>query len=169
MFSIAARPPQVPTPAAIVLDDAFPFEEYVAVATRVGVVNAALKQEMIRRVCAARGLRLFDVVAVRAYLDAQFGDVPWGWKPLRTDDVGKLVAGHDRPNGQIQQRRYNGAVPLPVLLTVEAIAAAVPRVCFYVSDRADSQTDPEDPFLLVAASGMDDLIVERWDEPNFIG
>lgn len=151
-------------------------DDYIDAARRVGVINAATKRGMILRICAEMGLRVYPLGAVEKFMDAQFGhakkgsDPTWGWRPLREADRDKLISNRDdgMPNGCIAKRLYHGAVPLPVLLTVERIAEAVPDVHFYVTDKVNA-TAEEDPFLAVTAAGMNMLIVERWDEPNFKG
>lgn len=145
------------------------YDQYVAVATKIGFsTNPAMTNQILRHKCASLGLRIYNSDEVGKYLDDQFKEVPWGWKPLRDVDVNKLESTHKHLNGRIQLNKYQGAVPLPVLLTVEALLEVAPNVHFYVSDRTERDPADEDPFLMVSSAGMNSLIVERWDEPNFI-
>ncbi len=172
------EPPAPPRPSAVPVpqtDDA-EHRVYVETATRLGVVNAAVKREMVLHLAQEMGLRLYDRRAVEAYLDSVFGRPErtyhgsWGWRPLRQLDADRKLRFAEFDgwrNGNILAGIYHGAVPLPVLLTVERLASHVPDLQFYISDKNDSPKYTEDPFLMVLSEGMDPLIIERWDEPSF--
>ncbi len=146
--------------------------QYIEKARALGVVNGALKEEMLLAFLRENGIRVYPLEKVREYLDGVFGKVKnwdpptWVWRPLRDDDDGKLQSNHDSRNGRIVRGVYQQAIPFPVLLTIEKIISIVPDVHFYVSDRSSSSKD-EDPFLAVTTAGMDMLVIERWDEPTF--
>jgi hypothetical protein len=119
--------------------------------------------------------------------------IVWVWKPLRKEDMGKLTnfgGIHNEhfvekkvslwkkilegewywrrqipSDGQISQGQYGLKVPYPVLLTAQKVAAAFPQVHFYVSDYESRNPDP---FLAVTAVGMEFLVIEHWDEPDFL-
>ena len=156
-------------------------QEYIEKAKILGVVNGALKEEMLIALLKENGIRIYPYNKVEEYLNQMFGHPckcrpgtvhfnecrTWGWHPLREIDDGKLISNRLVANGTIQRGTYQQAIPLPVLLTVEKIVAAVPDIHFYVSGRVVPRSD--DPFLAVTAAGMNMLIIERWDEPSFRG
>ena len=94
--------------------------EYVEKAKALGVVNAALKQEMLLALLRENGISIYPYEKVKAYLDKMFGlcqrrhdfgsHYPscdtWGWHPLRAEDNGKLSSGHNDVNGRIQSGIY---------------------------------------------------------------
>ena len=153
--------------------------EYVEKAKSLGVVNGSLKREMVLAFLKENGICVYPLDKVVAYLDKMFGYpckcepncghcldcTTWGWRPLREADADKLTSTHGQANGQIMKGVYHPPVPLPVLLTVEKVAEAVPGIHFYVSDA--TRPSDRDPFLAVAANGMGMLVIERWDEPSF--
>lgn len=156
-------------------------QEYIKKAKILGVFNGALKEEMLLAFLKENGISIYPYSKVEEYLDKMFGHpckcppgsnhyfecCTWGWHPLREVDDGKLTSTRTVANGRIERGTYQQAVPLPVLLTVEKIVAAVPDIHFYVSGRVVPRS--EDPFLAVTAVGMNMLIIERWDEPSFRG
>lgn len=80
------------------------------------------------------------------------------WAPAHN---GFIIGGQDR-------ELYSKPVPMPVLLTVQRIVEKFPEAKFYVSDKANVQIEPRDPFLLVVHLDQQ-YIIERWDEPSFRG
>lgn len=173
--SVPPQPQSAPAPAI----DPDLHLEYVDTAKRLGVVNGALKREMLLHACREHGINVYERRAVERYLETVFGRPrgrtfhgTWGWRPLRQVDERKVEfpdLDSWGQSGHILRGLYQGAVPLPVLLTVERLSAAVPDVYFFVSDKNEQSDYTLDPFLMVCAPGMAQLIVERWDEPNFRG
>lgn len=159
--------------------------EYIETAKGVGVINAPVRREMLFALLKEMGLSIYPYDKVAAYLDHMFGldlngNQTWGWRPLREEDdkpkFGTLPYG-PRFNGMVLRETYQKAVPLPVLLTVQRIAEAVPGVHFFVSDQVTAR-DRLDPFLAVSVGDTSEFflsdqlgtgmnIIERWDEPSF--
>lgn len=178
---VEAPKASVVAPSRISMEPRMADEErrvYIEKAKALGVINGALKEEMLLNFLKESGLGFFSYEKVEAYLDNMFGKArhryspTWGWRPLRPEDQGKLSrdrADVDRnPNNGFLGGTYQKAVPMPVLLTVQRVFEAVPDVYFYVSDQVvvNGQTDP---FLSVSAVGMTMYVIERWDEPSFRG
>lgn len=195
---IFAGPVPVPQkqPVAIVepLADAAFCEEYAAVALELGYSTPQLKQGAFQRFLSERGVSVYDRAKVSAYLDAQYGPpkarpgngavATWGWRPLTpgnspidSDDGavatawgGGFVSWNWTANGSLMAgvEPYQKPIPMPVLLTAQAIKRAFPDARFYVSDEVHERDAIRDPFLLVRFEGVS-YIVERWDEPSFRG
>ena len=151
------------------------LKKYVTVAEKIGFVNGALLSAQLRDFFAEEGISLYDYNKVSSFLAEKTKIertktnkryLVWCWKPLRMSDLNQLT--NNVPwgeNGGISSELYHGAVPYPVLLTMEKIAQRFgDQVRFYVSDYASVNPDP---FLAVSGIGIDFFIVERWDEPNF--
>lgn len=151
------------------LDDAA-MEEYAKVSAAVGIDCCTdLTRERLVRCLREENIHVFSTTQVVAYLDDKLG-LEWEWRGLR-----KLDAKH-MPDGTwshtVGERKikfagdvYRGAVPLPVLLTVQKIQAHdIPDIYFYVSARKDEDGDP---FLMITSRWLGVYVVERWDEPNF--
>lgn len=145
------------------------MDEYVRVAAEIGVDCCTdLVREKLIRCLREENIHRYQNDQVVNYLDDQLG-ADWEWRGLRTVDVEHLSGWW--MNKTEKQRRidfskqpYRGAVPLPVLLTVQKIQKAVPEVFFYVSAPKDNDGDP---FLAVTNRWLDVYVVERWNEPNF--
>ena len=175
--SAVAQKPAVPIPVRVAVRPLMEPSErdaYVKKASAVGVINGAVKEELLLAFLEQSGLGNYSLARVEAYLDDQFGKpeyykATWGWRSLRSGDQDQVTDHkHVGENGRIfRSGIYQGRVPYPVLETVERIAAAVPGVYFFISDRA--LPGEGDPFLMVTAPGMNHFIVERWDEPSFRG
>lgn len=102
--------------------------------------------------------------------------VEWYWRPLRQRDaLASVYGGGGNLQNSLAQAQSQGAserhtpydkpIPMPVLLTVAAIAEKLPDARFYVTDYAERKPDP---FLGIMLPGMAEVIVlERWQEPAF--
>ena len=165
----------VRVPAHPSFDDDEGRKTYIDTARKLGVINAAVKLEMLLDLLQKKGLGVYPYKKVEAYLDEMFGKAvddyypSWGWRPLRAEDNGALQRtrqARQNPNGDILRGVYQKAIPYPVLLTVQEIIETVPGVHFFVSDEA-RRSNFEDPFLAVSCAGMDMCVIERWDEPSF--
>ena len=168
-------PPAPPERTALASSAALP-EGYMETARKVGVLNGAMKEALVRGALAEMGLAPYRYEEVRAYLDGLFGRAKnwrhtWGWRPLREVDRKTAELSPEwNTNGHTLNRTYQLAVPLPVLHTIERLSAAVPGLGFFVSDQITAQDNAAgDPFLVVMAPGMPILVIEQWDEPNFTG
>ena len=154
------------------------FKKYQQVAEAIKFRPGALVEAELKNFLFQQRITIFPYDKVAAYLDGIFGphrnegarveDTTWGWRPLRyNDSIGVNFPSTHRGNGFLLRDRYQYAVPLPVLLCVQQIEKAVPKICFVVSD-AVTPHDKTDPFLGITAAGMNDiLVVERWNEPSF--
>ena len=146
------------------------LKEYAAIAEKIGFTNGALLEAQLRDFFAEEGICLYDYSKVSLFLAEKAKHegpaLIWCWKPLRKGDCGELASNVTwETNGYISKSQYHGAVPYPVLLTVEKIAQRFgEQVHFFVSDY--KAKDP-DPFLAVTGVGIEWFVVERWDEPNF--
>lgn len=90
------------------------------------------------------------------------------WSECGAVGFGGFGKGAMRVIGGKDVALYAKPVPLPVLLTIEAIQQRVPDALFFVSDEARRMPERVDPFLMVLVAG-ERYIVERWDEPSFRG
>jgi hypothetical protein len=146
----------------------------VETAKELGIVNGAVKEEMIKGLCHAMGLHCYNQNEVERYLaSGPYAGKDWGWRAVREVDRVKTLQFRDtdgefkRRSGRIlNDKVYQAAIPLAVMLTMKRFAETVPDVCFYISDTADKPT-MEDPFLLVTGLGVNVFIIEKWDEPAF--
>lgn len=142
--------------------------EYESLLAEIGIEETpGITLEKLRRCLQDESLPGYNKSQVVAYLDEKLGK-EWEWAGLRQVDVDHLSGWVSHSEGQrdvtFSKRVYQGNVPLPVLLTVQKIQKAVPKVCFYVSS---PKVVEGDPFLYVTSRGVAGYIVERWDEPNF--
>jgi len=143
------------------------LEEYLKVCEEIGLTNNAdvISQKLL---CCFKeeNIHVYNGSQVVNYLDKELGDT-WQWRGLRDSDVEHLAGwSQDYKNARdvsFSDRKYNGAIPLPVLLTVKKIMKAVPEAHFYVS----ATEEDGDPFLSVAHRNSPTYIVERWNEPGF--
>jgi hypothetical protein len=150
--------------------DAEEMAEYIRVSAEVGIDCCTdLTREKLLACLREENVHIFDNAQVIAYLDEKLGN-DWEWRGLRTVDVEHLgTTGAWHTTGKPREvyfarQPYRGAVPLPVLLTVQKIQRAVPEVYFYVSAPKGNDGDP---FLCVTNRWLGSYIIERWDEPNF--
>lgn len=145
------------------------MQEYMRVSTEVGIDCCTdLTREKLLACFREENIHVFNMKQVVAYLDDNLGE-DWQWRGLRTVDAAHMPGGSW--SHEVGKRKiffagdvYRGAVPLPVLLTVQKIQKAVPEVFFYVSAR---KNEDGDPFLAVTNRWLGCYVVERWDEPNF--
>jgi hypothetical protein len=143
--------------------------EYIRVSKGIGIDCCSdLVREKLLHCLHDEHIHIYNNAQVVRYLDHKLGD-DWEWRGLRSVDAKLLAGWRTGPDSEVRRVRfssepYRGAVPLPVLLTVDKIQAAVPEVYFYVSA---PKNDDGDPFLAVTSKHLGMYIVERWDEPNF--
>lgn len=143
--------------------------EYLKVAASIGLSSSPIQDEKLRRFLTENGLDCYSSRGVGDFLDIKLGKGQWIWAGLRPVDCEELTGTWTCTMGRgrkihFSDKPYSRKVPLPVLLTVQKIAEAVPEVRFYVSQSKDENADP---FLLVTNRELGLFIVERWDEPNF--
>jgi hypothetical protein len=142
--------------------------EYIRVSEEIGIDCCTdLVREKLLRCLDEESIHVYNHKQVIEYLDEKLGN-DWEWRGLRTIDAEHLAGFHTIQDGarnvNFTKEPYRGAVPLPVLLTVKKIQAAVPEVFFYVSAPKNNDGDP---FLAVTSRQLGMYVVERWDEPNF--
>jgi hypothetical protein len=146
------------------------MDEYARVCAEVGVDCCTdLTREKLMACLREENIHIFNLKQVVAYLDEKIGN-DWDWRGLRSIDTAHMPDGtwtHTVGKREIRfaKEPYRGAVPLPVLLTVQKIQKALPdEVFFYVSAPKDNDGDP---FLMVTNRWLPPYVIERWDEPNF--
>jgi hypothetical protein len=174
-----AAPVRVPVRSVMVLPEV-ETQEYARIAQAIGWNSNAVFELKVRNFLDREGIDIYPYDKVETYLDDQFGHWSewcnygrkWLWRPLRDVDFGlHLSRDLEERNGSIlshQTDSYDGAIPFPVLVTVEKLATQFPDLKFYVSDVPNQKDRPQDdPFVGIAARGMQLLVIERWDEPSF--
>lgn len=167
--AITIQPDPLPIPKASPASPSLSdpeWEEYSRVAEAIGLSSFATTNEKMRRVLRDENIPVYPLIDVISFLDKKLGD-KWEWRGLRDVDAKHLGgwfihATDDHRRVNFSKEQYTQRVPLPVLFTVQKIAALVPEAYFYVS-----ATEDDDPFLLVTAQQMGSFVVERWDEPAF--
>jgi len=143
--------------------------EYARVCAEIGYTCGDLIREKLKAFLHDEGIHIYNHKQVVAYLDEQLGN-DWEWRGLRQADVDELGAsGNWHTTGEPRHvnfavRPYRGAIPLPVLLTIQKIQKAVPEVFFYISSPKNNDGAP---FLMVTTRSMGQYVIERWDEPSF--
>ena len=169
-----------PEPIAATLGP-MPDDDYLRTATEAGLADSAgIILARLRQALSARGLYIYDLESVEDYLDQRFGgsrrsrysELRWTWQAVTHADAMRNDDRHGRgwTNGCIlAAERYQGAVPLPVVETIQALRTAIPELKFLIS--GESKRMPAgDPFLAVWHPSFADLVVvERWDEPSYRG
>jgi hypothetical protein len=187
-----AEPVAIQSAAADGLD-----AEYVKLAKQLGIsgpekaLAERTRADEFAAFISEAGILAYPRERVRAYLNAQYGGTPWGWRAVREKDnpmvvgrraLGSYVAGdgtidngyeawnkrNDILIGGPDTALYAKPIPMPVLLTMKRIEEKFPQATFWISDEAKRLPIPKDPFLMVRFGGLA-LIVERWDEPRFRG
>lgn len=144
-------------------------EEYGRVCAEVGFECGDLIRERLKAFLHDENIHVYDNKQVVEYLDQELGS-DWEWRGLRQADVNELGAtGKWHTTGgprevMFANRPYRGAIPLPVLLTIQKVQKAVPEVCFYISSPKGNDGDP---FLMLTTRYMGPYVIERWDEPSF--
>lgn len=147
------------------------MQEYIRVAEAVGLDSSTdLTRERLLQCFRDENIHVYNMPQVVKYLDAKLGPT-WEWRGLRNKDARHLkgwftAKTETRRRVVFADEPYRGAIPLPVLLTVEKIQKALPNeeIYFYVSAPKDNDGDP---FLCVTSRWMELYIIERWGEPNF--
>jgi hypothetical protein len=144
--------------------------EYIRVSAEIGIDCCTdLTRERLLRCFKEENIHVFNRDQVIEYLDKKLG-TDWEWRGLRQMDAKHLAGWFESKTDTHRQinfakEPYRGAVPLPVLMTVQKIQKAVPNdVYFYIS--APKENDG-DPFLCVTSRWLGVYIIERWNEPNF--
>lgn len=144
--------------------------EYMRVAAEIGLDSCTdLTREKLLSCLRDEGIHVYKIQQVVAYLDQELGN-DWEWRGLRSIDTAHMPGGgwgHTVGDRRIAfaAEPYRGAVPLPVLLTVQKIQKVMgDEVYFYVSAPKDNNGDP---FLMVTSRWLSVYVVERWNEPGF--
>lgn len=181
------EPKEIPAPTS---DEAFEAD-YLKLANELNVNASQLVKQQTAVALSATlsrmGLRVYDRTQVAVFLDSQYGKpvrrsgeylARWAWRPLMTPTTEEMDSfqwmfatrnGFSK-NGLLGYglKTYSKPVPMPVLLSVKEIRAQHPTARFFVSDEISSAeaTPVRDPFLMVVL-GEVEVIVERWNEPNY--
>ena len=164
----------IPTPQTLAAKiDPELGREYTALAAELGIDPGPITKERFKAFLAENGIPCYIYKEVAAYLEKQYGKAgpaspTWGWRPVREIDRQGVAQWHYK-NGMLQRAAsvYKKAIPMPVLYTMKKIKDAFPDAHFFISDEMNDVPKP-DPFLLVAVSDYA-FVVERWDEPGFVG
>lgn len=153
---------------------------YEALAKELNFLPAQLLEEQLLRFLAEKQIQIYSYAEVDAYLaaiaekDGKF----WMWRPLREKDKPNYIwngrvtekhsdqyRGHGSYRDEWNYRPYNKAVPIHILRRVKDIQDRFgDQVKFFVSDYA--VPDP-DPFIMVTALDVKNIIFGVWDEPGF--
>ncbi len=156
------------------------LEEYCQVANSIGFSNGSLLEWRLKNFLTNEGIQVYDYKKVSNYMDAQIQELNraineqnnmfhWEWTALRKKDAKVYL----QNNGHLYSSEYSGRtyekpVPYPVLLTVQKIEKEFgEQVYFFVTDIR--KVPLGDPFLAIVISGIEVMVIERWDEPSFRG
>jgi hypothetical protein len=149
-----------------------PDATYLALAAKLHVGNAAILEAKLERVLHAEMIPVYEYAKVTAYLDhlvakRNYEEVnvkgpwfrsEWSWFSLRKGEHKGIR------EAKVVKPVYQGAIPLPVLMTIDKIQSQLPEARFFISQ----VKEVPDPFLAVSVPGSEKLwVVERWDEPGF--
>lgn len=145
--------------------------EYIRVAEAVGIGDSpAVIAERLLAFMQEENITTYDRQKVYEYLNQELGKGKWEWRGVRKSDVAEFsgwISHYDGGDVMYGAIAYTEKIPLPVLLTIQKVAEAVPGAHFYISELASSKVG--DPFLMVSGRGIGSYIIERWDEPRFRG
>lgn len=161
---------ELPKPKANQVVCDFPLKEYEKVANEVGFLPADLLHKQILQFLRDEKIPVYDYSSVMAYLKRHLEllppqprgkDLVVVWVPLRKkDDWGGYVAGFVHNEGS-----YDKLIPAHVLRDVQKIEVEFKdQVKFFVSDY---KVPNPDPFIMVTALQMLDVVFGIWDEPGF--
>lgn len=172
---------------------------YVRIAETVGFEPAALLEARLLAFFAEHDMKHYAYSEVARYLDAEAEkvsrDAGWWWMPLREKDIvtaftwgkthregyeGNLRfcrTGRDYyRSDRWECRPYNLAVPLRVLVSVEKIEQVFGgKLKFFVTQLGIVESYKQkpmshlDPFIMVTAMDMKNIVFDVWDEPGFSG
>ena len=153
------------------------IESYEKLAQELDFYPGQLLEEQLLRFFKENDFELYDSAAVFDYLyyKAHKEGKRWIWRPLREKDKTSNYAIHGREmkDGWRHGCYYSGSewsaytmlVPERVLRKIKQIEENFPnKVQFFVSDYSVPQPDP---FIMVTALGVRNLIFDVWDEPDF--
>ena len=101
-------------------------------------------------------------------LDGTYDNGPRRWRKGHNGSFIGNPWGERMGSNKGDTKLYDKPVPYPVLVTVDRIKARFPATDFRISDEAIRQATVKDPFLMVIHEDRR-YIVERWDEPGFVG
>lgn len=158
-----------PTPAPVNTPVEDYFDEYLRLASTLGLDNPEYHNWSLPRFLQREEIPIYPIDQVEAFLTQEARKVGkvWCWSPLFHDDVKLRWHNHrgKAEHGHFGTARYLRQVPIESLRLADKIRSAFPHVGFYVSDYP--HPDP-DPFLMVTSIGIsDNLVVYHWNEPSF--
>jgi len=177
---VVQLPPARPTPRLVAVGGV-PLGAYEDLAKELGFLPAQLLEEQLRRFLAEKEVQIYSYAEVDAYLAAlaEKEGKAWIWRPLREKDKPDFgyrgranpekgidqYRGHGSYRDEWNYRPYNKAVPIHILRHVKNIQDKFgDQVKFFVSDYA--VPDP-DPFIMMTALDVSQIIFGVWDEPGF--
>jgi hypothetical protein len=153
---------------------------YAQMALAVNFRPAELIRAELRVLLKELGVEVYDLQSVLDFLDHRYGvggsrrdNLPgWTWHPLTEADATAAIhvwsrryVGGPSPSGLVNHRvSYQKLVPFEVLQLVKTLKAKIPELFFYVSEVGLPNPDP---FLLVNAKGMQEMVIAHWDEPGY--
>lgn len=158
-----------------------PLGTYEALAKELGFLPAQLLEEQLKRFLAESQIQVYSYKEVDNYLAAiaEKEGRAWIWRPLREKDKPNYqysgrankekgidqFRGHGSYRDEWNYRPYDKAVPIHILRQVKKIQDKFgDQLKFFVSDYAVPNPDP---FIMVTALDVDQVIFGVWDEPSF--
>ena len=169
---VSPEPGDRPKPQ-LVKENKEPLEDYTELAKALDFMPAQLLQTLLLNFMSLHHIPRFNYDQVYHYLAriAERENKIWIWRPLRErDKTDKFhifggIGGHGDYENDSTHRRYDKAVPIHILKQVKTIQDEFgDQVGFFVSD----YTVPvPDPFIMVTAAGVENIIFGVWDEPAF--
>ncbi len=178
---VVFTPPEKPLPMPA-KHRTVPIGTYEAVANELGFQPAQLLEEQLLRFLSEEAIPTYDYSKVDAYMAAlaEEQDKAWIWRPLREKDkpvgwhwlgrdskkLGKTYGhGHGSYRDEWSYRPYDKLVPIHILRQVQKIQDRFgDKVLFFVSDYAVPNPDP---FIMVTALDVQNIVFGVWDEPKF--
>lgn len=158
-----------------------PLGTYEKLAEELGFLPAQLLEEQLHRFLAEKQIQIYPYEEVDKYLAAiaEKEGKAWIWRPLREKDKPNYVypgranqskgvdgyRGHGSYRDEWTYRPYDKAVPIHILRQVKTIQDKFgDQLKFFVSDYAVPNPDP---FIMVTALDVKQIIFGVWDEPEF--
>lgn len=167
--------PITPDPTELVFEDGTDLiSEWHALGKELGITDGKTPEIELKLFLESEGIRVYSTQSVFDYLTQSAVNSKTVWKlyPVRPKDLshcngkpGRVWAecrewpsGH----GQVPDRCYRNAIPLPVLLTMKKLVDEFGDDVYFLVAGVDL-----DPFLGVVLKGSSLIFVERWDAPGY--
>ena len=168
------------------------FDEYVALATKLGVGQEAVDGSRLHRFCAKHEIPIYDMKRVSGFLDKiqkaanveNKTDRTWRWSAIKNGyDTSNIPATSElapssehKPlimftftfdrarNGRVSSEQYRDKIPFAALRLVDQVVTEFPGAMFFVSEL---NMPKPDPFLAVKVGMAPLAVISHWDEPGF--